>query len=174
LASSFLLTLFLKDSLSLIADDTVGIIRERIIAIFDVFHSDFPVDLQNEVSLTLDSTSWVAEGKGIQFSLTYCCNDNTSKSSVSNKLQPSAIFATADECFWKKVYCLISIKEASLVIYVISDGKCISFLCSSQFTVLFSTGKLSSHLAKAVETGGMAASVNGSSFVDSHWCKKCF
>ena len=88
MASSFLLTLFLKDSLSLIADDTVGIIRERIIAIFDVFHSDFPVDLQNEVSLTLDSTSWVAEGKGIQFSLTYCYNDNTSKSLVSNKLQP--------------------------------------------------------------------------------------
>ena len=80
-----------------------------------------PVDSQNEVSLTLDSTSCVADSKGIQFSLMRSWNNMTSESLLSNKEAPSDNFMIADEHAVKNGCCLISFKLALLAEHLFDE-----------------------------------------------------
>ena len=113
------------------------------------------------MSLNLDSTSYVAHGKWIQFSFTCIWNATTSESLLPNKEAPSGDLSIGDECVAKNGCDLISFESVFLATHDMKDGKCVSSLCKSHFTVAFSAGLLSNHFANDVGTFGIDESVRG-------------
>ena len=105
----------------------------------DIWFS-LPVDLHKPVNLTLLSTSWVEEIRGIHDSLGCLANLITSVSLESNKDSPLALFLMADWNETKKYCFLIQSIEISLVIKPMHAGKCAAQRCDSLKTDSFEIG----------------------------------
>ena len=166
--------LFLNSGLFLRLVDACETLTNRIMAEVDVFNSEFPVHFQKEVSLTLDSTRWVSDGRGIQ--LWHACSRNNivSESALSNKESPWDVLRISFLNDVNKHCCLMFSREVFLVTKHINEGKCMVSLCNSDATFMPTIYRFSSQGMKDLETEGAPDNVNGRSLSESYCGIKCF
>ena len=120
---------------------TTGMIDDLNMARFDALDSSWDVYFQKSTSFGLLLTSWVADGRGNHDYWMYDFNAVMS----SNNYLPFAIFC-AFSCNAKNSWLVKSLKQASSVRHLISEGKRMASLCSSLLMTLPSTGKFSNYL----------------------------